>query len=576
MLVSKADFIENTGLKRWKMTGAAGPLMKLTGLDKMNKLYQDALQEKDVDFVEALFEKQGIQLEISGKGLNKLPKEGGFITISNHPFGFWDGLALLKLMRSARPEFKVLANFLLEQIEPINDRFISLNPFDQDDKTNIKGLKQAFNHLEDGYPLGIFPAGEVSSLHQGKIVDRMWSRTAIRLIKKAEVPVVPIYFEGNNGPFFHLLGLLHPNLRTAAIPAENMRRKNTIVKVRVGKPISVKEIKQINGVDRLGRYLRARTYSLDTDLKVSPFFRRRPHRATKTKALASEGNHSLIAQEVAALPADACITEQQHFQVFLAGAQQIPHALQEIGRLRELTFRAVGEGTQLARDLDEYDLFYQHLFLWDRQAERIAGAYRLGLGAEIMKAFGKKGFYTHSLFKIKKGFAPIMEQAIELGRSFVVPDYQRQRLPLFLLWRGLHELVDQSDTYRYLFGPVSISNDYSRLSRELIVALIQRYYSDEKLAGFVKARKKFNPRLTKVDVDALLEGTENDLKKVDRLLEDLDPGDFRLPVLLKKYIKQNARIIAFNVDPKFSNSLDGMIILDLKEVPEETGKMMRA
>ncbi|MEL7534464.1 MAG: lysophospholipid acyltransferase family protein [Bacteroidota bacterium] len=574
MLVSKHEFIESRGLKKWRLAGAAGPLMKLTGIDSMNRLYDSVEAKEGLAFVEALFKQQAIRLEISGKGLEKLPKEGPFVTVSNHPFGFWDGLALLQLIQSQRPDFKVMANSLLEQIDPIQDAFIPVNPFDGNSKTNVDGLKKALHHLEEGKSLGIFPAGEVSSLHNGNIVDRVWSRSVIKLIRKAEVAVVPIYFEGSNSALFHLLGLLHPNLRTAAIPAENMRRKNTVIKIKVGNPISVKEIKAINGVDRLGRYLRARTYSLDTDLKVGQFYRRRPHRAPKMKSLAPEGNYQAIKGEVAALPGACLITEQQHFQVFLASAERIPHALQEIGRLRELTFREVGEGTQLARDLDEYDLYYQHLFLWDSKEHKIAGAYRLGMGADIMKSYGKKGFYTQSLFKIKNGFKPILEQAIELGRSFITPTYQRQRLPLFLLWRALHQLVHDSDAYRYLFGPVSISNDYSRLSRELIVALIKRYYSDEKLSGLVKPRKKFSPKLKKVEVDALLEGTENDLKKVDRLLEDLDPGDFRLPVLLKKYIKQNARIIAFNVDPKFSNSLDGMIVLDLKEIPAETEKMM--
>ncbi len=576
MLVSKHEFIENTGLKKWRLAGAAGPLMKLTGVERMNRLYDSVEAKEGLAFVEALFRQQAIRLEVSGKGLKKLPQEGAFITVSNHPFGFWDGLALLQIIQSQRPDFKVMANSLLEQIDTIKEAFIPVDPFDKTTQSNISGLKKAIKHLRQGKPLGIFPAGEVSSLHNGNIVDRVWARSVIKLIRNAEVPVVPIYFEGSNSALFHLLGLLHPNLRTAAIPAENMRRKNTVIKIKVGKPISVKEIKNINGVDRLGRYLRARTYSLDSDLKVGQFYRRRPHRAPKMKALAPEGNYQAIKQEVASLAPSCLITEQQQFQVFLASAERIPQTLQEIGRLRELTFRGVGEGTQLERDLDEYDLYYQHLFLWDSKNHKIAGAYRLGMGTDIMKSYGKKGFYTQSLFKIKNGFKPILDQAIELGRSFITPDYQRQRLPLFLLWRGLHQLVNESDTYRYLFGPVSISNDYSRLSRELIVALIQRYYSDERLSGLVKARKKFTPKLKKIEVDALLEGTEDDLKKVDRLIEDLDPGDFRLPVLLKKYIKQNARIIAFNVDPKFSNSLDGMIVLDLKEIPEETGKMMAA
>ena len=199
----------------------------------------------------------------------------------------------------------------------------------------------------------------------------------------------------------------------------------------------------------------------------------------------------------------------------------------------------------------------------------------MGLGREIMDMYGKKGFYLSSLFKIQKPFQPWLEKGVELGRSFVKNEYQRQRLPLYLLWKGIHTWLEQNPHYQYLLGPVSISNSYTQLSRDLIVALIKTYYYDEELATFISPKKQFRPKIKKVEVSSLVEGISGDLSIADRILAEIEPQHLRLPVLLKKYIKQNARIIGFNVDPKFSDSLDGLIVLDLKNVPDETKTLMK-
>ncbi|RMG67545.1 MAG: GNAT family N-acetyltransferase, partial [Bacteroidetes bacterium] len=226
-------------------------------------------------------------------------------------------------------------------------------------------------------------------------------------------------------------------------------------------------------------------------------------------------------------------------------------------------------------DSDEYDLYYWHLFLWDQKASQLAGAYRLGPGDEIMARYGKRGFYLHSLFRMKAAFHPWLAQAVELGRSFVLPDYQRQRLPLFLLWKGIYTFLGRHTQYRYLLGPVSISNDYRPLSRSFIVAFIRRYYFDAELARLVRPRKAFRPARGQADPEALAEGVGNgDLRQADMVLDALEPAHARLPILLKKYIKQNARIIGFNVDPKFNQALDGLIIMDLKDLPVETARGM--
>lgn len=580
-LVSKAEFVRATQLQKYGMAGAAGPLMRLTGLAKINELYDELHALHGLAFIDAFMTRMEIDVEWEGNGLDKIPPKGAFITVSNHPFGAWDGIILLQWMAQRRPDFKVMANFLLQQVEPLVDFFIPVNPLEahQDRFSSLASMKRVMIHLQDGQPLGLFPAGEVSTFQSKtrNITDRAWQRPVIKLIEKANVPVVPIHFQGTNSPLFHLMGIIHPALRTARLPQETLNKKRTTIRVRVGSPITIKELQRVQGVDRMGRFLRARVYSLGSGLEVNRFFKRRVSEPdTIRETVAPPVPQDELAAEISLLRDDQLICQQMEFDVYLAAAQQVPSVLREIGRLREITFREVGEGTGQASDLDEFDLYYLHLFLWDREARRIAGAYRLGKGDEIMLKYGKKGFYTFSLFRMKKGLNPILGQAVELGRSFILPEYQRKRLSLFLLWKGIHSYLMSQRQYRYLVGPVTISNDYSTLSKSLIVALIEKYFFDHELAQHVEPRKRFHPKIKRVNLDDLLAGVsgEADLKQVDKILEDIEPFHFKLPILLKKYIKQNARIIAFNVDPSFNNALDGLMVLDLTELPEATTENM--
>lgn len=262
-------------------------------------------------------------------------------------------------------------------------------------------------------------------------------------------------------------------------------------------------------------------------------------------------------------------SSQGEFDLYLAPSDRMPHMLREIGRLREITFRAEGEGTNKRIDLDEYDLYYDHLFLWDRVKEELAGAYRIGDGARIMAQYGKRGFYTHTLFKMGKAMGRVLSRSFELGRSFVVPEYQRHRLPLFLLWRGLLIHLLNHPDHTFLIGPVSISSRYSRFSRGLIMEFVRQHHYDHELARHVKPRNRFEVKPEPADREALLESAE-DLRKLDKIIADIEPVEQSVPILLKKYLMLNARIIGFNSDPRFNDTLDGLILLDMTKVPPRT------
>lgn len=285
--------------------------------------------------------------------------------------------------------------------------------------------------------------------------------------------------------------------------------------------------------------------------------------------VAPPGDPEAISAEVLALPETQCLVRQGGFAVYFARAEQIPATLIEIGRRREMTFREVGEGTGNSVDLDQYDEYYWHLFIWDITAECIVGGYRVGEGDQIYQQYGTHGFYINSLFEISEAFAPVLRQCVELGRSFVMAEYQKKRLPLFLLWKGIVFFLMQRPHFRYLIGPVSMSKFYSDLSKSLIVAFVKARYYDTEHAAYITPRKPFTVPLRDINLQSALAEIE-DIGALENFLEHIEPDYFRLPVLLKQYIRQNARFIGFNLDPNFNDALDGLMLLDLQNVRHET------
>lgn len=553
-------------------------LMSVLKLNRINEVYSNCYKKDTINFIETVLNELKVTINYNECELENIPKDGAFITISNHPYGGLDGLILLLLILKNRPDFKVMANYLLKRIEPLNNKILAVNPFENTNKSSFQGMKASLMHLKNNQPIGIFPAGEVSTYHKdSKIVtDKLWSTDAIKLIKKVEVPVVPIYFEGNNSLLFHLFGLINPKLRSVKLPSELLNKKNKAVKVIIGKPISIKDQQQIDDINLFGRYLRTRTYALNSEISLKKFYKT-PALSfpKKPETIAPILSKEIIKTELSSLEENHLLFEISNYKAYCAPALKIPNILNQIGILRELTFRKVGEGTNKSLDLDEYDLYYNHLFIWDKIEEKIVGAYRIGKGDDILRSYGKKGFYLNTLFKLKNPFKSILKESLELGRSFIQPEYQQKALPLFLLWKGILYYLLKNPQFRYLIGPVSISNQYSNFSKQLIIEFIKSNYYDYNLGAFVKPRHEFNPQLKDdLDISTILSLTKNDISKLDKYVKEIDQRNLPVPVLLKKYMKQNAKIIGFNLDPKFNNCLDGLMVLDLYQVPESIIKSL--
>mgnify|MGYP001164689094 CR=1 FL=1 len=545
-------------------------LAEVSGLNRLERFYNEIKVGPGEDFISALFAHLDLRLDVDPADIERVPGAGGVAIVANHPYGAIDGLAMLHVLRERRPDLKVMANFMLQQLEPLRDRFIGVNPFEElTTRSSFQGMRQARQHLADGGALGVFPAGEVSSYRNDldAVADPRWKTPVIKLIRHAGVPVVPLWFDGANSLVFQILGMVHPSLRTLQLPREMLRMHGRSVRLRIGNPLTEKELAQFTSMDDLARYLRAKTYAIGSGVTVRreqfrPLFF--PRRAKPiVEPVSVEGMEAELARL-----GDRKLNTQGEFDLYLAPSGRIPNILREIGRLREETFRAVGEGTNKAIDLDEFDLYYDHLFLWDRDKRRIAGAYRVGDGRMIMTRYGKRGFYLNTLFKMGRSMRGVLGGSFELGRSFIVPDYQRHRLPLFMLWRGLLLHVTSNPDHRYLIGPVSISGGYSKFSRRLITEFVQKHHYDEALAKHVKPRNRFYAGIDKTDGSALLEASGEDIKKLDHLISDIEASGSTVPVLLKRYLSLNAKIIGFNRDPHFNDALDGLVVLDLSQVPK--------
>jgi len=553
-------------------------LMKVLKISSLNKVYSKNKHLNDVPFLNGILDELQIRFEIPEEDLKRLPKDGAYITISNHPLGGIDGILLLKLMLEQRNDFKIIANFLLHRIEPLKPYIMPVNPFEdrKDIKSSISGFKNAILHLRNGHPLGVFPAGEVSTYRDGKlVVDKPWEEAAMKLIQKANVPVVPIYFHAKNSKLFYKLSKINDTFRTAKLPSELFTQKNRVIKVRVGKPISIKDQQEHQSLEEFSEFLRRKTYMLSNPYQEKDKVLGNISSSLKVpkipKKIATPIKSAVMEKEVAQLQEDDYrLLKSKNYEVYLAPATKLPNILREIGRLREITFREVGEGTNEAIDLDVFDTYYHHMFLWDSDKKIIAGAYRMGLGSKIFEKYGIDGFYLQDLFRFEPELYDMMSTSIEMGRAFIIKDYQQKPMPLFLLWKGIVHTTLRFPEHKYLIGGVSISNQFSNFSKSLMIEFMKSHYYDPYVAQYVHPKKEFKVKLKDADKDFVFDATEADLNKFDKIIDEVEPGALRLPVLLKKYIKQNAKLVGFNVDPLFNNAVDGLMYIKIAELPEST------
>jgi putative hemolysin len=547
------------------------PIEKVFSLDTVNEVYRGIRQRiPEQAFFDASLAEMDVEYTVSEEDLKRIPVEGPLVVVANHPFGGLEGLILGSLLTSIRSDVKLMGNYLLQSIPEIRPNLISVDPFGGKDsrRANIGPLKDSIRLLRSGGVLVTFPSGEVSSLKLNKrgVTDPDWTTHTASLVKRTSANVLPIFFEGRNSNLFQLMGLVHPRLRTVLLAHEMFKRRGSSIPVQVGNPISYRKLQKMEEQE-MTDYLRVNTYIL----KNRSLSDRRPIsiRFPRVKRIEMDEvipaiERKCLKEELASLPSRQKLVSEKEFEVYFAEAHQIPNMLREIGRLREETFREINEGTGKALDVDKFDDTYTQLFLWNRKSEELVGGYRIGHLDTIMKGGGKKGLYTNTLFKFKPGFLEQLGMALELGRSFIRSEYQRKFGCLTLLWKGIGGYISLHPDYHVLFGPVSISRDYHAVSKNLMVQFLKEHNRFQDLAKLVKPR---NPHRTnriggvgKKDLRKTLRSIDD----VSALISEIEHDGKSIPVLLRHYLKLNAQLLSFNVDKDFSDVLDGLVLVDLK------------
>ncbi len=554
------------------LPAVGGALERVLQFDQLNALYYQTLHLHDGrDFHEKLLEALRIRYQVSPGDLARIPPAGPVVVTSNHPFGAIEGIILASVLRSVRPDVKLMANFLLGSITELRDLFILVDPFARQSSTfsNVRALRETLTWLKGGAMLAVFPAGEVSHIDfpSRSVTEPEWSDSIARIIRATGARALPVCFSGANGLGFQVLGLVHPRLRTALLPHEFLNKRDKTIPLRIGSPIPFNKLAAFKTDRELMGYLRHRTYALTHNdapprEPIQLLAPRRSQRAAQ-ECIAQAAPSQPLREEIENLPSSQCLMASGEMMVYHARAGQIPLTLQEIGRLREISFRAAGEGSGKSCDLDEFDSAYIQLFIWNRGAGELVGGYRLGPTDEILPVSGLRGLYTSTLFNFTSDFRRRIACALEMGRSFVRPEYQGSLGALPLLWKGIGKFILKNPRYRILFGAVSISKQYRPISRHLIVSFLRsnRYLSD--LSGMVKARTPFRPRGEKTFVQQTVDLVGNNLEELSTIISDMESNGAGIPILLKHYLKLGGRILGFNLDPSFNDVVDGLILVDL-------------
>jgi len=542
--------------------------MSLLGIHRINRICKPIEHLKGIEFSEQALKQFGVIPVVSEEDLSLIPKEGSFILCANHAFGSLDGLMIMSEIGKVRPDLKVLANFILSSIPALEDTFLPVNPFQesQDKKSSHKGLRLALEHIENGGALAIFPAGEVSSTSNPERVvkDIEWQRGIMKLIQKMEVPVVPAYFHGGNSKFFHFIGRIHKRLRTIRLPFELTNKRGSVITMKIGKPIPVSEIKAFNDPNSLGSYLWNKSYALEAEIEEKVAV----NIATGSQArIENHINHDILLQELNGL-SDSILYKDSGYTCYLNRYEEIPNIIRELGICREETFRNIGEGTNLSIDLDDFDKYYYHMHLWRDETNELVGAYRIGMGNEIMAKYGIKGFYSDQFFHYSDGFSSVLQNGIELGRSFIVSEAQKRPMSLNMLMKGLLCVIKRYPQIQYFFGPASITSAMPLLYRSLIVEFLTKSRLDKQFASMINPDHPFEPNFLRLTVDKLVK-VDDSIEQFDRLLARLSGGKYRIPTLVRRYVKFNCTFLGFNVDPDFNYSLDGLVLVNTANLPEE-------
>ena len=530
-------------------------LKKMIHQDKVNEFLKENRGLEGFEFIDAVFDYFNFSYSVSARDRANIPAEGRVVIIANHPIGSLDGLALLKLVGEVRNDVKIIANDMLLNFGNLRSLFIPVDNLGAG--SALRSFRATLAALENEEAVIVFPAGEVSRARPTGIKDSRWRPGFLHFCRKTSAPLLPIRIEAKNSLLFYGASMVFKPLGTALLAHEMFNKRSRTIRFSVGEAIPASQLRTDALHDRtLVKRLKKHLYQIGR--QRSPIFE-------TVRTIAHPEDRQALQEELQR--AELLGETRDHNRIYLFDAFPDSAVIREIGRLREVAFRKVGEGTGSKRDLDEYDQHYRHLVLWDREQLEIAGAYRLGEGSRLLNQFGEEGFYTRSLYVFKPELRPYLEQGVELGRSFVNPDYWG-KASLDYLWQGIGAYLRTRPQVRYLFGPVSMSADYPAYLMDILVYFYRRYHACEQVLA--TAHHPYNLSTEKVQQ---LDGEfgDRDREQAFEFMQELfSMHDRKLPVLFKQYCavyeEGGFQALVFSRDPDFGDCLDGMCMGDLTKL----------
>lgn len=529
---------------------------KIVHEDSINQFLSQNSHLKGFDFVDAVLEYFDFDYTVSSNDLQNIPSTGKVIIIANHPLGGLDALCLLKLIGHIRKDVKILANDFLVGLEALHSLMIPLDNFK--DRQSKESIKKIYEALKNEEAIIIFPAGEVSRATPKGVKDPAWNKGFLNFAKNSNSAILPIFLDAKNSKTFYTISLINKTFSTLLLSNEMFNKKSKNINIKIGQIIPSENItpKGLNK-DFLVNLYKKHLYALKKGKKS--FFETQ-------SAIAHPVSKIDLYNELKKSPLLGQTNDGK--KIYLYDYVEDSIVLKELGRLREISFRKVGEGVNKKRDIDKYDVYYQHIILYDKNELEIVGAYRIGNSDMIFKEFGTKGFYSNTLFQFNDEFMFYLQNSIELGRSFVQPKYWGTRA-LDYLWYGIGAYVKANPNIKYMFGPVSISGAFPAIAKDMLVFYYNYYYSSEK--NLVEARTPFSYSSHIHDIKEFftLEDKKRDFKSLKIALSNIGVN---VPTLYKQYseltLDDGVKFLDFNVDKNFGDCIDSFILVEIDKIKD--------
>ncbi|MBQ4833079.1 lysophospholipid acyltransferase family protein [Pseudoalteromonas sp. MMG010] len=514
-----------------------------------------------IEFVEQVLDELNFDTRYKSNQMENIPSEGKLVIVANHPLGSVDALALIKVLSNVRQDLKVVANRMLMSVTAMHSLLLPVdNLSGTSKKQELSNIQQ---HLKNEGALLIFPAGEVSRLSPTGIKDCQWNSGFLRMAKKSNSPILPVFIKAKNSPLFYGTSMVYKPLASLLLVKEMFKQRKKSLEFEIGASIPPESYLIDNLKDKeIVNLIRKQLYRLCSK-KNLPL-------KTQAPIAIAEGKKDLKkAIENCQLLGET----QDGMHIYLYQYQGSSPLFRELGRLREIAFRAVGEGSGKRRDVDKYDMDYQHLVLWDPTQLELVGAYRLACAQEIINKHGREGLYTDSLFSYTHKMDPYFNQGIELGRSFVQPQYWGRK-SLDYLWYGIGAFIKNYPQYRYLFGAVSVSNTMPNQAKALLVYYYQHYYRAKQTLATPNNEFKLPPKESTLCTSTFLgNNLKEDFVELKHVLANMNA---QVPTLFKQYTELckpgGVEFLSFSIDPEFNNCIDGLVLVDLHRVKDNKAK----